>query len=209
MPPKGSGIKKPKSARLGMVCKMLVKPSTGRCKNLRRVNSTPTGRPIRTAHALAAATSNRCSPTSVNRSRQLCVMNSNRFIANDHSTCLQRRKISLSQWIVGSFELVGRGEQADAPCFHQRDARAEHERLAHVVCDEHAGLAESFTQSGELALQTCTRQRIERAERLVHEQQRRVGRQRAPDADALPLPARQLARKTIRETLWLKSDKFQ
>src|ERR1041384_1507374 len=186
MPPKGSGIKKPKSARLGMVCKMLVKPSTGRCKNLRRVNSTPTGRPIRTAHAIASATSNRCSPTSVNRSRQLCVMNSNRFIANDHSTCLQRRKISLSQWIVGSFELVGRGEQADAPRFHQRDARAEHERLAHVVCDEHAGLAESFTQSGELALQTCTRQRIERAERLVHEQQRRGGG--PPPAGAPPAP---------------------
>src|ERR1051325_9051808 len=149
MPPNGSGIKKPKSARLGMVCKMLVKPSTGRCKNLRRVNSTPTGRPMATAHAIASATSSRCSPTSVSRSRQLCVTNSKRFIADDHSTFLQRRKISLSQWIVGSFELFRRGEQADAPRFHQRDARAEHERLAHVVCDEHAGLAGSVAQGSQ------------------------------------------------------------
>src|SRR5205085_6987911 len=80
MPPNGSGMRKPKSARLGMVCKILVKPKTGRCKNLRRVNNTPTGMPIATAHAIASATSNRCSPTSVNRSRQLCAMNSNRFI---------------------------------------------------------------------------------------------------------------------------------
>ena len=48
--------------------------------------------------------------------------------------------------------------------------------------------------AAELAVQLRARDRIERAERLVHQQDRRIGGQRARDADALPLAARQLER---------------
>ena len=41
-------------------------------------------------------------------------------------------------------------------------------------------------------VQFNARDRIERAERLVHQQHRRIGGERARDADALPLSARQL-----------------
>ena len=44
----------------------------------------------------------------------------------------------------------------------------------------------------ELAVQLAARDRIERAERLVHQQDRRIGRERARHADALPLPAGQM-----------------
>ena len=48
--------------------------------------------------------------------------------------------------------------------------------------------------AAELGVQLGARQRIERAERLVHQQHRRIDGQRARDADALPLSARQLVR---------------
>ena len=44
----------------------------------------------------------------------------------------------------------------------------------------------------ELLLETRARDRVERAERLVHEHHRRVGGQRAGEPDALALPAREL-----------------
>ena len=49
----------------------------------------------------------------------------------------------------------------------------------------------------ELVLQPRARDRVDRAERLVHQHHRRVGRERARDADALLLAARQLAGKAV------------
>ena len=54
--------------------------------------------------------------------------------------------------------------------------------------------ASSRLNARELAPHLGARDRIERAERLVHQQDRRIGRQRARQADALTLPARQFAR---------------
>ena len=46
----------------------------------------------------------------------------------------------------------------------------------------------------ELVLQPRAHDRVDGAERLVHQHHRRIGGERARDADALALPARQLAR---------------
>ena len=49
----------------------------------------------------------------------------------------------------------------------------------------------------ELVLQMRARDRIDRAERLVHQHHRRIGRECARDADPLLLAAGELARKAI------------
>jgi len=108
----------------------------------------------------------------------------------------QRLAIGARVRLVGAEKAFGRVEQDYAPGAHQRDARREHERLAHVVCDEDHGLAEPFLQRRELTLEGRARQRVERAERLVHQKQRRVCRERARDADALSLSARKLEGKS-------------
>ena len=54
---------------------------------------------------------------------------------------------------------------------------------------------------GNSRVELGARHRIERAERFVHQQNRRVHGQRAGDADALPLAARELVGPTRRKPL--------
>jgi hypothetical protein len=60
------------------------------------------------------------------------------------------------------------------------------------VGDEHEGLAELALQALELLLERAAAHRVDRPERLVHQQHRRVGGERARHADALLLAAREL-----------------
>ena len=60
--------------------------------------------------------------------------------------------------------------------------------------DEHDRLLELAQNAQELVLEASTRDRIERAERLVHQHHRWIGGERACNADALLLTARELAR---------------
>src|SRR4051812_20426852 len=60
--------------------------------------------------------------------------------------------------------------------------------------DQQDGLPELRLDAAELAAQLPARDRVEGAEGFVHQQHRRVRRERARDADALALPARQLVR---------------
>ena len=53
-------------------------------------------------------------------------------------------------------------------------------------------LAHLLVQAQELGLEAVARDRVERAERLVHQHQRRVDGERAGEADALALPAGEL-----------------
>ncbi len=69
-----------------------------------------------------------------------------------------------------------------------------------IVRDEHGGHADAFAERGERVLQLGARNRVQRAERLVEQQHRRLGGQRARDRDALALTAGQLARPPIGET---------
>ncbi len=70
------------------------------------------------------------------------------------------------------------------------DAVGEEHRLVDVVGDEDDGLALGLPQRQQLELQPLAGQRVERAERLVHEQDERVGGQRAGDRHALAHAAR-------------------
>ena len=58
-------------------------------------------------------------------------------------------------------------------------------------------LAIVFLEAQELVLEAVADDRVDRAERLVHEHDRRVRGQRPGDADALPLAAGELAREAV------------
>jgi hypothetical protein len=62
------------------------------------------------------------------------------------------------------------------------------------VGDEDDRLADLGLQAQELVLQARAGDRVDGAEGLVHQHQRRIGSQRARDADALALAAAELAR---------------
>ena len=71
------------------------------------------------------------------------------------------------------------------------------------------GLPQVALDALELALQLGSRDRIERAERLVHQQHRRIGGQRARHADTLALPARQLVRPACRKVGRRQADELE
>ena len=58
--------------------------------------------------------------------------------------------------------------------------------------------ADLLLQAEELVLQPRADDRVDRAERLVHQHQRRVRRERAREADALALAAGELRREPLR-----------
>ena len=72
--------------------------------------------------------------------------------------------------------------------------RREPQRLVDVVGDEDDGLAGRLLDARELVLQGVAGDRVERGERLVHQQEVGVGGERAGDPDALLLAAGQLVR---------------
>ncbi len=80
-----------------------------------------------------------------------------------------------------------------APGEH-RDPVAEPHRLVDVVGDQHHRRAQGALDLPELGLQVAPAGRVHRAERLVHEQHRRVDGERPRHPDALLLPAGELVR---------------
>ena len=91
-------------------------------------------------------------------------------------------------------EDVGRSpdlrDHAAGPKNH--DLVAEQEGLVDVVGDEHDGLAELALQAQQFTLEFVPHDRVDGAERLVHQQHVRIGDQAAADAHPLLLPAGQL-----------------
>ena len=71
------------------------------------------------------------------------------------------------------------------PALEDRDPVAEPQGLVEVVRYEQDRLAHALLQRAQLVLQLAADQRIERRERLVHEQDLRVGRECARETDAL------------------------
>ena len=94
-----------------------------------------------------------------------------------------------------------------APAEH-RDLVAELDRLVDVVGDEHDGLAQFALQPQDLGLQLLADHGVDGAERLVHQQDRRIGGKRAGHADALLLAARQLRRIAVGQ-LRIQADALQ
>ena len=91
-------------------------------------------------------------------------------------------------------DLLGGADLDDPAVAHHRDAVAEAHRLVEVVGDEDDRLARASLQVEQLVLHLAADQRVERAERLVHQQHVGVGGQRAGEADPLLHAAGQLVR---------------
>ncbi len=85
-----------------------------------------------------------------------------------------------------------RGDAA-RPRRHHDDAPAEEDRLLDRVRDEHLRVPAALPQLEQHVLQVLALERVERRERLVHEQQVGVERDRAREPEPLPHAARELA----------------
>ena len=91
------------------------------------------------------------------------------------------------------------GEHPAGPRRHHHDPLREVDRLEHRMGDEHHGLAQRLPQRQEVVVEAKARDLVERGERLVHQQQRGLGDQRARDRGAHLHPTRKLARIALRE----------
>ena len=91
---------------------------------------------------------------------------------------------------------------------HDRDAVAHLDRLVDVVGDEDDRLTQLGLQAQELVLQPLAADRVDRAERLVHQHDRRIDGERTGDPDALALAAGQLGGEAVAH-LWVEPDQVQ
>jgi hypothetical protein len=91
-------------------------------------------------------------------------------------------------------KICRRGEGDKATGMEKSDARGDEESFANIVSDKNDGFIEATSEGAEFALKFGTSDGIEGAERLVHEQNGRVGGEGAGDADALALAAGKFAR---------------
>ena len=89
-------------------------------------------------------------------------------------------------------ELLRRADLLEAPGVHHRDVVGQHQRLGLVVRDVDERRAEVRLQLLQLDLHVLAQLEIERAERLVEQQQRRLEHEAARDRHALLLAAREL-----------------
>ena len=80
------------------------------------------------------------------------------------------------------------------PVCHHQHAVGELHRLGQVVRDEQCRLLQRLLDPQHRVAEQQSRLLVERGERLVHQQDPRLGGERAGDRDALPHAARQLGR---------------
>ena len=111
--------------------------------------------------------------------------------------------------MVETKKFLWRGAGNDAASLEQDDARGEEESFAQIVSDKDDGFAEATGEGAEFTLEFGAGDRIERAKRLVHEQDGRIGGEGASDADALTLAAGEFAGAATGELFWIESDKLE
>ena len=92
----------------------------------------------------------------------------------------------------GIEEFLRRIDSDELAGIQHRDSGAEQKRFAHMVGHNHDRLPEVLLHFLEFALDFGARERIERSERFVHQQNGWVGGERSGDPDALALPAGKL-----------------
>src|SRR5262245_61644263 len=97
-------------------------------------------------------------------------------------------------------DIGGRTELLDRTGAHDADTVRQHHRFVLVVGDEDEGAPRRLLDALEFALELLTQLQIERAERLVEQQQRRTNGEAARQCDALALAAAQLLYPTVPET---------
>ena len=89
-------------------------------------------------------------------------------------------------------QILRRAELLEAALVHDAHVIGQHQRLGLVVGDVDEGGAEGRLQLLELDLHVLAQLQVERSERLVEQQQRRLEHQAARDGDPLALAAREL-----------------
>ena len=94
--------------------------------------------------------------------------------------------------VVRTEDGVGRARPDQPALVEHADTVGHRHRFGHVVGDQQHGLAQPRLDAAELVPELPPRHRIERAERLVHQQHRRIRGKGAGDADALALATRKL-----------------
>jgi hypothetical protein len=98
--------------------------------------------------------------------------------------------------MIEAEKFLRRSKGNKTPGVKEGNALAEKKGFADVVCDEDDGFIEAAGEGSEFALKFGARDGIEGAERLVHQENRRIGSKSAGDADTLALAAGEFARPT-------------
>src|SRR6266700_8102447 len=91
------------------------------------------------------------------------------------------------------------GEDAAGPRGHHDDPLREIDRLEYGMGNEDDRLAQRLPERQQVVVEAKARDFVERRKRLVHQQELRLGDQRARDRGAHLHPARELARIALRE----------
>jgi hypothetical protein len=110
--------------------------------------------------------------------------------------------------MIDAKKFPGSRGRDDLAGLQQNDARSEEQRLAQIVRDKNDGFAETSSQGAEFTLQFRARDRVQRAKRLIHQQNRRVGRKSARHANALALTAGEFAWQAAAEFLRIEADEL-
>ena len=100
---------------------------------------------------------------------------------------------------VAGFSNSSRGvrDLLDAALVHHHDLIGERQRLVLAVRDVDEGNVELLLEPAKLGPHPDPQERVERRERLVEQQDLRIGDERARERDALLLAARQLRRNAL------------
>src|SRR5215831_16529298 len=91
------------------------------------------------------------------------------------------------------------GEEAAGPRGHYHDPLRQIDRLEHRMGDEDDGLAQRLPERQQVVVEAKARDLVERGERLVHQQERRLGDERARDRGAHLHSAGELTRIALRK----------
>ncbi len=94
-------------------------------------------------------------------------------------------------------DFLGRSDLNHLTVLHDGDARSHANRFVQVVGNEQGGLAHRAGEFQELVLQPPANERVQRRERLVHQEDLGVRREGAGQADALLHPTRQFPGHTV------------
>jgi hypothetical protein len=111
--------------------------------------------------------------------------------------------------MVVAEEFLGGSTGDDAAGFEKNDARGEEERLAEVVSDKDDGFAEAANEAAEFALKLGAGDGIKGTERLIHEQNGRIGGEGAGHADTLALAAGEFAGPAMGKFTWVEADEAE
>src|SRR5437870_11159636 len=206
-PMKGTGMRNPNSARLGMVCKIFAKPTTQRLSDTRRVSQTPVGMEMPMAINIAISTSSRCS--AVNQAISLARLGIRLRVRGILELPVETRKKG-ARFIAAGFEkFLGRRQHLQSSPAHQTHTVRQHQGLANIVRHENRSLLKRASQRKKLPLQVHSCDGIERSEGFIKQQHRWVRRQSACNPNTLALAPRELAGIAAGELIRCQVDCFK